>query len=244
MYGAFVSVLLFILHLDTDPFQKIRSSAYSNFSVLGLAIVLIVGSLLIILGYTIESLVNTIETRLRHIHKYSRLEWSAHDILQTQRMAHDELGYGKWENCTGVRAVPVTTNNQSLAVLDVQDPKYPRLKPRVTAKVDEHVVEQDISSSTSVASNTESGTDTAAGINVRPQSGESDEQAGEGDMILEPATQYPSVDRTQSAVAGDDDPSYGGNLNRLSSRVESHAERQAGTAVTSNEEVSSSRTEN
>ena len=61
--------------------QKIRSSSYSNFSVLGLAIVLIVGGLIILLGFSLEFLIDLVERRLRRIVKYSRLEWFANGIL-------------------------------------------------------------------------------------------------------------------------------------------------------------------
>lgn len=88
---------------------------------------LIVGGSIIILGYTLEHLIDFIEHRLRKV-KYSRLEWSANDVLQTQRMAHEELGIGTWDNCIGASAVPVTEEHQLLAVLDIQDPKHPRLK--------------------------------------------------------------------------------------------------------------------
>ncbi|KAL9108532.1 MAG: hypothetical protein Q9227_006747 [Pyrenula ochraceoflavens] len=108
--------------------QKIRSSAYSNFSVLGLSIVLIIGGLIIIIGYTLESYIDVVEDRFYKTHKYSRLEWAVNDILQTQRLAHEELGIGDWKGCAGVGAIPVTEKGQHLAVLDVQDPKHPRLK--------------------------------------------------------------------------------------------------------------------
>ncbi|KAL9621339.1 MAG: hypothetical protein Q9160_004230 [Pyrenula sp. 1 TL-2023] len=107
--------------------QKIRSPAYSNFSVLGLSIVLVIGGIIIVLGYTIEYLIDLIERRLNKV-KYSRLEWGTNDILQTQRMAYEGLGIGTWCDCAGVGAVPVTEKNQMPAVLNIEDPKHPRLK--------------------------------------------------------------------------------------------------------------------
>ncbi|KAL9110933.1 MAG: hypothetical protein Q9227_004548 [Pyrenula ochraceoflavens] len=105
--------------------QKIRSSAYTNFSVFGLAFVLVVGGIIIIIGYLLEPFLEFVESRRRKV-RYSRLEWSANDILQTQRMAHQELGIGAWDNCAG--HVPITQKFETLAVLDIQDPKLPRLK--------------------------------------------------------------------------------------------------------------------
>ena len=104
------------------PPQKTRMSSSSNFSILGLATTLILGSLIIVLGYTLEYLIDMIKNRLRHKTKYSRIEWSANDILQTQRMAHEELGAGTGSDCT---AVPVTGENQMRAI---PEPKHPRLQ--------------------------------------------------------------------------------------------------------------------
>ncbi|KAL9623876.1 MAG: hypothetical protein Q9160_001868 [Pyrenula sp. 1 TL-2023] len=134
--------------------QKIRSSAYSNFSVLGLAIVLTVGGLIIVLGYTFEHIIALFENGRRRT-KYSRLEWSANDVLQTQRMAHEELGRGTWENCAGVGAVPVTGKDQMLAPLDIEDPKHPRLKTDSASATDGKV--ESSSSSTQVVSNSANG---------------------------------------------------------------------------------------
>ncbi|KAL9109450.1 MAG: hypothetical protein Q9227_005958 [Pyrenula ochraceoflavens] len=131
--------------------QKILSSAYSNFSILGLAVVFIVGGIIIVLGYTLEHFVDFLETRIRK-NTYSRLEWSANDILQTQRMAHEELGIGTWQGCAGVGAVPVTERDQLLAVLDTQDPKHPRLKVSHPAKDGDLSVEKVDTSSTQVGS--------------------------------------------------------------------------------------------
>lgn len=67
--------------------------------------------------------------------KYARLEWFTNDALQTQRLAHEELGIeATWNGCAGVRAVPITEKGEMLAVLDISDPKHPRLRaPEKTA---------------------------------------------------------------------------------------------------------------
>lgn len=107
--------------------QKIKSTAYSNFSILGLVIVFAFGSLIIILDLTLESIIVFVEGR-RGTLKYSRLEWFTNDVLETQRLAHEELGLGTWEGCAGVSVVPVTRKGDLLAVLDISDPEHPRLK--------------------------------------------------------------------------------------------------------------------
>ncbi|KAL9108103.1 MAG: hypothetical protein Q9227_007078 [Pyrenula ochraceoflavens] len=127
--------------------QKIRSASHSNFSVLGLVIVLAIGGLIIIISYTLESLLEVIDDRVRHVAKYSRIEWSANDVLQIQRIAHEELGIGTWKNCAGANAVPVTEGDQLLGELDIQDPKHPSLKaPSTTtnvARIDSSVTDLD-----------------------------------------------------------------------------------------------------
>ncbi|KAL9625278.1 MAG: hypothetical protein Q9160_000680 [Pyrenula sp. 1 TL-2023] len=109
--------------------QKVISTAYQNFSVLGLCLILILGSLIVGLEYSIEAIITIVESRFRNVTKYARLEWLANDVLQTQRLAHEELGVdATWAGCAGVRAVPVTEKGQMLAVLDIRDPKHPRLQ--------------------------------------------------------------------------------------------------------------------
>ena len=138
--------------------QKIRSSIYPNFSVLGLAIVLIVGGLIIILAYTLEHLIEIIETRFRRVTKYSRLERSANDILQTQRMAHEELeSGGTWDDCAGVGAVPVTAKDEQLALLDIRDPKHTRLTAPLAMGADDAPHGKVESHSTQCNSHEESG---------------------------------------------------------------------------------------
>ncbi|KAL9111595.1 MAG: hypothetical protein Q9227_004083 [Pyrenula ochraceoflavens] len=116
--------------------QKILSSEYANFSVLGLILVLALGSLIILLDYTLESIIVFIENK-RGLHKYSRLEWFTNEVLETQRLAHEELGIATWEGCAGVRAVPVTKKGEMLGVLNIQDPAHPRLNAVQSTSVDE-----------------------------------------------------------------------------------------------------------
>ncbi|KAL9620224.1 MAG: hypothetical protein Q9160_005233 [Pyrenula sp. 1 TL-2023] len=132
--------------------QKIRSASHSNFSILGLCILLIGGGLIIVLGYALEFLVSLIQTRLFGRVRYSQLEWSINDYLQMQRVAHEELGIGPWKDVKGVRAIPVTEKGQLLAVLDVQNPDHPRLKAIVTAENEHGEAEMIKSAATEVES--------------------------------------------------------------------------------------------
>lgn len=94
---------------------------------LTLAAVLVAGALIILLGFTLEDLIFWIDKR-RKIHKHSRLEWVTNETLQTQRLAHEELGIGPWEGCASIHDVPVMVEGQLLAILDIRDPTHPRLR--------------------------------------------------------------------------------------------------------------------
>ncbi|KAF2115544.1 hypothetical protein BDV96DRAFT_82414 [Lophiotrema nucula] len=124
--------------------QKIRSSAYANFSVFGLSFTLAVGSLIITLNWTVERLYK-LWTRKRHAsNQYRRLEWTLNGTLQLQRLAHEELGYGDWHHCG--EDVPLTEHK--LATLDLEDLDHPRLQVTSAAEHDkpsEHTPEMQLS---------------------------------------------------------------------------------------------------
>lgn len=66
-------------------------------------------------------------SRLRENPKlvYSGIEWRAVSTLQTQRLAHENLGLGNWTRTDG--AFPVTEHGEVLGSLDITDPKHPRM---------------------------------------------------------------------------------------------------------------------
>lgn len=117
--------------------QKIRSNAYTNFSIFGISFLLSVGGIIIFLSYTLESFV--FQSLLSRCWKrnssqgvpYRRLEWVANGTLQLQRLAHEELGIGTWDKCDGT--IPITTNGSQLAVLNIDNPQHPRLGVSVAA---------------------------------------------------------------------------------------------------------------
>ncbi|KAB2568637.1 hypothetical protein BFW01_g2078 [Lasiodiplodia theobromae] len=142
---------------------KMRSNAHTNFSVFGLAFVFVTGTLLILLSWFLEPCVAYIQKRggwtwffscrycccrrKPHLHPstgfstnaYARLEWSANETLQLQRLAHEELGVGPWEACDS--AIPVTARKgERLGVLDLDDWTHPRLKAPPSDLEDECVV--------------------------------------------------------------------------------------------------------
>lgn len=93
---------------------------------LWVTIVVGIGCLVVLLEQTLESVLVWLERR--GIIKKSCQEWFINDTLQLQRLAHEELGLGDWESCTGSRVIPTTRKHQLLGTLDCADPKHPRLK--------------------------------------------------------------------------------------------------------------------
>ncbi|KAF2142260.1 uncharacterized protein K452DRAFT_200233, partial [Aplosporella prunicola CBS 121167] len=106
--------------------QKVTNYDYSSFSVLGLVILLSVGTLVIVVSYCIESIAETVQKR-KNWDTYSRLEWIANDTLQLQRLAHEELGLGTWSVTDGSN--PITKKGERLAILDISERGHPKLKP-------------------------------------------------------------------------------------------------------------------
>lgn len=155
-----------LAHADSIYRQKTRSNEHTNFSVFGLAFVFTTGTLLILLSWFLEPCVAYIQKRggwawfcffqwwylcrrksSRHrcpppsfsTNAYARLEWSANETLQLQRLAHEELGVGPWEACDS--AVPVTARKgERLGVLEMEDWTHPRLKAPLRDLEEECVV--------------------------------------------------------------------------------------------------------
>ncbi|KAK0614802.1 hypothetical protein DIS24_g11914 [Lasiodiplodia hormozganensis] len=107
--------------------QKIRSTAYVSFSLLGLILILALGFLIILVAATLEPLAGCVQRRWGKTRgQYARLEWTATETLQLQRLAHEELGFGgAWTGAA--ETVPVTAPGELLAMLDVRDLEHPRL---------------------------------------------------------------------------------------------------------------------
>ncbi|KAL1616592.1 hypothetical protein SLS54_008327 [Diplodia seriata] len=133
--------------------QKIRSGAYVNVSAVGLLVIFLVGGVVVMASYVVEPLTACVQARVQRRRgggggggSYSRLEWVSNDVLQLQRLAHEELGLGgEWRNCAG--AVPTTAKaGDVLAVLDVADPRHPRLKrpPLSSSTVFEEVTAEEV----------------------------------------------------------------------------------------------------
>lgn len=124
--------------------QKIVSNGYSSFNVLGLSLILILGVAIIILDIGLEPTIAWYQSRKYRKYQlqdqsygrdekvahplYGAIEWSQTSIMQLQRMAHEESGYGDWSNCN--RDVPVTEPGQLIASLDLRKVNHPSLKQK------------------------------------------------------------------------------------------------------------------
>lgn len=122
--------------------QKIVSTRYSSFNVLGLSLILILGAMIIILDIGLEPFVASLQRRKYRKHLlrnedsshddeishplYGAIEWSQTNMLQLQRLAHEEAGYGEWSKCDG--DVPVTEPGQLLAGLHLSNVGHPLLQ--------------------------------------------------------------------------------------------------------------------
>lgn len=107
-----------------------------------LVIILVIGILIILIEYTLESLVVWLEKR--GIVKTPSMEWFSNNTFQLQRLTHEELGLGDWDGCTGPRVIPTTEKGQLLGVLDGTDPKHPRLvKPTAVSGPSENEAKLD-----------------------------------------------------------------------------------------------------
>jgi hypothetical protein len=113
------------------PHQKIMTTRYSSFSVLGVGLILTIGSLFMLLDLFIESIVDCVQLRRSKTTPnptgtYARLEWEANTTLQLQRLAHEHIGVGNWRN-VGWAQHPITERGEKLGMLDVRDEKHTML---------------------------------------------------------------------------------------------------------------------
>lgn len=104
--------------------QKIRSTQYANFIVLGLVIVYFIGALIIIISFGIDPVLNILQKRGWY-NKYAYLEWQGETAIQLHRVAQDQLGHGEWINCDD--RMPITQPDDLLAPFDITDPEHPVL---------------------------------------------------------------------------------------------------------------------
>ncbi|KAI9150808.1 hypothetical protein HJFPF1_10585 [Paramyrothecium foliicola] len=96
--------------------QKVRTTAYTSFSMFGLFFVFVTGTIIILISATMERLADIFQRRLMpRSSGYARLEWRTNNALQLHRLAHEELGVEDWS--LGPWEIPITRIATDLAVL-------------------------------------------------------------------------------------------------------------------------------
>lgn len=131
--------------------QKIVSNSYSSFNVLGVSLILIFGIIIIVLDMSLEPYIawwqrrkyRKYQTRQESLESdktsanylYGAIEWSQTGMLQLQRLAHEEAGYGEWSKCD--QDVPVTEPGQLISTLDLRKVLHPRLFSRNETSISE-----------------------------------------------------------------------------------------------------------
>jgi hypothetical protein len=111
--------------------QKILSTDYLSFSVFGLGFVFVTGGLIAVVSYMLDPILGCLRRRY-NVRTYQQLEWCTNSTMQLQRLAYEEAGSGTWSKATS--NFPVTLKDEELALLDLTDPKHPRLERGVNVK--------------------------------------------------------------------------------------------------------------
>lgn len=105
--------------------QKVRSSnGTTSFSVLGVSIILILGTVLILLNLTLDIVVGYVQRKLDW-GDHKRLQWVIDEKLQLQRLAYEEAGQGTWTG--GANAVPVMKMEDRIGIPRNVDKMHPKL---------------------------------------------------------------------------------------------------------------------
>ncbi|KAF2184882.1 hypothetical protein K469DRAFT_633197 [Zopfia rhizophila CBS 207.26] len=98
---------------------KIRTTAYSNFSVLALVLTIVGGLLIIGLNLTLSTVVEWAQKRSRK-YLYKRLEWIETSDLHLHRMACEGRGIGPWNGREGIPRMMVAEQRFSLSGLSLK----------------------------------------------------------------------------------------------------------------------------
>ncbi|KAJ2977882.1 hypothetical protein NUW58_g7671 [Xylaria curta] len=106
--------------------QKIRSTAYTSFSVFGLLFTFIIGLLIAMISYLLEPISRMLYKKWGY-QTFAYLEWNTNTTLQLQRLAHEQLGFGTWSK--GADEIPITEAGNLLGCLDISNPDHPVLSP-------------------------------------------------------------------------------------------------------------------
>ena len=105
--------------------QKVRSSVgTTSFSVLGVAIILLLGALLVLTNLVLDVCVGSLQ-RKYDWGDHKRLQWVLDEKLQLQRLAYEEAGQGVWSGGAGV--VPTTRMDDRIGIPRNVNKAHPKL---------------------------------------------------------------------------------------------------------------------
>ena len=91
------------------------NNSFYCFSVLGMAVILVIGGLIILINFILEPLVRFFRNwRKNDKGLYKQLEWDMTDTLQLQRLVYEGQGSGTWHGEPDV--VPVTTRGDRFGI--------------------------------------------------------------------------------------------------------------------------------
>lgn len=125
--------------------QLIRSTTGTlSFSVLGVAIILFVGTILIIMSLILDTVAQFIRKKAKR-NEYKSLQWIVDEKLQLQRLAYEEAGQGQWSG--GANSVPITTMADRIGLPRGFDMTHPRL-----SRAKDHAAESYLSTLAAVES--------------------------------------------------------------------------------------------
>lgn len=106
--------------------QMVHSpSGTISFSILGLALVLVIGSILILTYLILDTVVGYFQKK-KHIGRHRRLKWILDENLQLQRLAYEAAEMGNWSG--GTAAVPVTKPGETFELPSNIDQDHPKLQ--------------------------------------------------------------------------------------------------------------------
>ncbi|KAI9716556.1 MAG: hypothetical protein M1812_005287 [Candelaria pacifica] len=102
--------------------QKVRDTgSNTSFSVLGVAVIIALGGLLILTNMILEPIVGWIQGRSKNPNQHRRLQWILDEKLQLQRVAYEEAGIGLWQGPMDL--VPVTARGEAFGLTTGNDGK-------------------------------------------------------------------------------------------------------------------------
>jgi hypothetical protein len=112
--------------------QIIRQDNFSNFSVLGISVIFVVGSIVICVSLVLENVVSYLQIRFQR-GLYHQVRWQLDSTLQLQRKAFEGADMGTWSG--GAGEVPVTAKGEKLAPAIDWDEWHPSIRGKSAGKL-------------------------------------------------------------------------------------------------------------